>query len=172
MAGEKYLKVGAAGFPEEAFSAQTSAGVADANKIAALDATGKLDTTMMPSGLGADSVTATAGEAIAAGDLVYITATGTIMKADANAVAKAAIGFCNVAIANAQPGTVLFEGSITGKSGLTPGAWYFLSGTATGAVVLAAGIPTANNSIVQSIGVATSATTISFEASKPIVRAA
>ena len=100
---------------------------------------------------------------------MYISAAGTVLKADANAVAKAAVGFVLASVANAATGTVYFEGSITGLTGLTPGATYFLSGAATGAITTT--IPTAAGSIVQQVGVATSATTLTFEAGEPIVRA-
>jgi len=169
MPGNKYLKIGTTGFTTEEASINSSSGAGDANKLISADATGKLDSTLLPAGLGADSATLTAGEALSAGNLVYISAAGTVLKADANAVAKAAVGFVLASVANAATGTVYFEGSITGLTGLTPGATYFLSGAATGAITTT--IPTAAGSIVQQVGVATSATTLTFEAGEPIVRA-
>lgn len=169
MAGNKYLQIGSAGFPQEVVSTQTSSGVSDANKIPALDASGKLDTTLMPAGLGADSFATTAGEALTTGNLVYLDATGKAMKADANAVAKAAIGFVLASVALNAAVTVYFEGTITGLSALTIGATYFLSDSATGAVTTS--IPTGASKIVQSVGFAISATQLSFEAGEPIVRA-
>lgn len=171
MPGNKYLQLGTPGFSQEVAAAQTSAGVGDANKIVALDANGKLDPTLMPAGLGADSIATTAGEALTAGNLVYLDGTGVAMKADANAVGKRAIGFVLASVALNAAVTVYFEGSVTGLTGLTPGADYFLSAAATGAIVLAAGIPTVAGSIVQHIGFALNATTVSFEAGEPIIRA-
>ena len=166
----KYLQLGSVGFPEEVEARDTSVGAGDAGKLAALDGTGKLSSTMMPAGIGTDSKSMTAAEALAAGDLVYITAAGTVMKADANDIAKAAVGFVLTAIGNGASGIVYFEGTITGLSGLTPGAQYFLSATA-GQVVLAASLPTAAGDVAQPIGRAISATEINFEAGHPIKRA-
>lgn len=165
----KYLQLGTSGFPEEVAFIDTSAGAADAGKGLALDATGKLSSTVLPAGLGADSKTITAGEALSAGNLVYLDATGKALKADANAIAKAAVGFVLASVANAASGTVYFEGTITGLAGLTPGAPYFLSASATGGVTATA--PTGAGQIVQRIGFAVSATEINFEAGEPIKRA-
>ena len=57
----------------------------------------------LPTGSGE---TYTAGEAIGAGDLVYVSGSGTVMKADANTPAKAAVGFAPSAISNAASGTI------------------------------------------------------------------
>ena len=63
---------------------------------------------------------------------------------------------------------VYFEGEISGFVGLTPGTVYFLSDTTPGGVT---DTPvTASGRILQRIGVATSATTIDFEANPPIIR--
>lgn len=164
----KFLKVGATGFPTEEVAVSTSAGAGDAGKVPELDGSGKLSSTMMPAGFGSDSTTATAAETIAAGDLVYLNGSGAILKADANAVAKAAVGFCNAGIASAASGTINFEGTITGLSGLTPGAAYFLSATVPGGITLT--VPTGAADIVQHIGYATSATTLSFSPGQPMVR--
>ena len=146
----------------------TSAGAGDAGEIVALDSSGKLDSTLMPAGFGSDSKSMTAGEALTAGDLVYINGSGNALKADANAIAKAAVGFVLASISNAASGTVYFEGTITGLSGLTPGARYFLSTTPGGITTTA---PTGPADIVQQVGFALSATELSFDAGTPVVRA-
>ena len=146
----------------------TSAGAGDAGEIVALDSSGKLDSTLMPAGFGSDSKSMTAGEALTAGDLVYINGSGNALKADANAIAKAAVGFVLASISNAASGTVYFEGTITGLSGLTPGARYFLSTTPGGITTTA---PTGTADIVQQVGFALSATELSFDAGTPVVRA-
>lgn len=51
MPGNKYLSQ-SAGVITEAVSAQVSSGIDDANKIVALDATGKLSISLLPSGIG------------------------------------------------------------------------------------------------------------------------
>lgn len=164
----KFLKVGTTGFPTEESAVNTSAGAGDSGKIPELDAGGKLSSTMMPAGFGSDSTTATAAETIAAGDMIYLNASGQILKADANAIAKAAIAFAQSGITNAASGTISFEGTLTGLSGLTPGAPYFLSAATPGLITLTP--PTGAADIVQPVGTAISATALSFEAGTPIIR--
>ena len=53
-------------------SVTSSAGAGDSGKVVALDSGGKIDSTMMPTGVGADTKQITASEALAAGDLVNI----------------------------------------------------------------------------------------------------
>jgi hypothetical protein len=55
MAGNKYLS-NSAGAVTEVAAIQTSAGAGDVGKIPALDAAGKLDTSMIPGGAGGDVV--------------------------------------------------------------------------------------------------------------------
>lgn len=165
MAADKYLKIGSSGFPTEQAGAVTST----ANAIVALDAAGKLDSTMMPTGVGSDSASLTSGEALSAGNLVYIAAAGTVFKADANAVAKAAIGFVLSSVGSGAAITVYFEGTVTGLASLTPGAAQFLSDATTGGVIST--IPSGAGKIVQPVGTAVTATTMTFEAGEPIVRA-
>jgi hypothetical protein len=144
----------------------TSAGVADAGKIPKLDSAGKLDATLMPTGLGSDSKVMTAIEAIAARDFVNVTTTG-IRKADASND-RPAHGFVLAAIANAATGTVFFEGTVTGLTGLTIGSRYFLSDSVPGTAVLTSPTPAAGK-ISQEVGVAISVTEISFEPQQAIV---
>jgi hypothetical protein len=53
-------------------SKSTSAGAGDAGKIPKLDSTGKLDSSMMPVGMSSESDTITASEALLAGDFVNL----------------------------------------------------------------------------------------------------
>lgn len=147
-----------------------SAGAGDAGKIVALDAGGKIDSTMMPSGIGADAKSMTASEAISAGDIVNVhDSTGAkVRKADATTSSKSAVGFAPSAIASSATGTIQFEGTITGLSGLTIGATYYLATTAGG---ITATPPTGSGQIVQKVGVALSATELSFEPGTIVVRA-
>lgn len=138
-----------------------SSGAGDAGKIVKLDGSGKLDITLMPTGLGADAKTMTASENIAARDMVNVAATGQIRKADASND-RPAHGFVLAAIANAASGTVYFEGVVTGLSALTIGSRYFLSDSVAGGVTLTAATAGAGK-ISQEVGVAISATEISFE---------
>lgn len=114
--------------------------------------------------------TYTAGEALSAGDLVYISAAGTVMKADANTASKAAVGFVPSAISNAASGTVVFhDGKITGLSGLSTGTKYFLSNTVTGGFGTYGSITYGANDIQQCIGIAESTTIMRFWAGETIL---
>lgn len=138
-----------------------SSGAGDAGKLVKLDSAGRIDQTMMPTGIGADTKTFTAGEAIAARALVHINASGQIVNADASND-RQAVGFVTDAVANAGTGTVYFDGTISGLSGLTAGARYFLSDSTPGGISTTA--PTAGaGKCLQEIGTATSATELSFE---------
>ena len=65
-----------------------------AGEIAALDANGRLDPSLMPVGVVADTITADAFEALSAGDYVYVrTSDNLIAKASAAAGGNVAIGF-------------------------------------------------------------------------------
>lgn len=170
MPAPKFLSVGSGVPIQEVASIATSAGAGDADKLVSTGADGKIDRTLLPQ----DPVQSfTASEAIAAGDLINIwDSTGPkVRKADASGgIAKMAHGFAPSAIANAATGlVVLGDEVISGKSGLTVGANYFL-GTTPGAVQSAP--PTGAGHIVQMVGVAVSVTALSFKAGEnPIVRA-
>lgn len=158
------------GLPTEVEAKTASAGAGDAGKIVALNSSGVIDATMMPPGIGADAKTFTASEAIAAGDIVHIhdSSGAKVRKADATTSGKPAVGFAQSAIANGASGTVTFEGVLTGLSGLTIGAAYYL-GTTAGTIT--ATPPTGSGNIVQKIGTAISATELSFEPGDVYVRA-
>ena len=162
MAGDKFLYY-ANGRAKEKAAIQSSAGAGDAGKIPALDASGRIDTTMMPVGIGADTKTITASEALAAGAVVNVwQSTGAkVRNADATAEGKEAIGFVLSSVSNGASATVYFEGTITGLSGLTEGARYYLSASTPGAVT--ATPPGSAGNVVQYIGTAISTTELSFE---------
>jgi len=108
--------------------------------------------------------TYTAGEALTAGNLVYINSSGELMKADANSEAKLAQGFVLTNISGAASGIFYRgHGKITGLSGLTAGARYFLSNAATGAIALYSALTYATNDIQQYVGRAESTTVLAFE---------
>ncbi len=173
MAGNKYL-ANDGGTLKEVAGVQSSAGAGDAGKIPALDATGKLDSTMMPTGIGADTVTMPASEALAAGDFVNIyDDTGTVKcrKADASAASagKPADGFVLASVENGATATVYRDGRNTQVTGKTGGSKYYLSGDTPGAATATA--PSTAGYTLQVVGKADSATSISFEPSEPIVLA-
>jgi hypothetical protein len=147
-----------------------SAGAGDAGEIPALDAAGKLDPSLMPTGIAADTALIQASENLAAGDLVNLHDVGgawRARKADASAIGTKAHGFVKAAVTSGQNATVYFEGSNDVLSGLTPGT-YFLSETA-GAITQTP--PTTSAAIVQEVGVSTAATVLNFEVQRSVVRA-
>jgi hypothetical protein len=169
MAGNKYIAM-IAGLLTEVAASQTSAGAGDAGKIPALDAAGKLDTTFMPTGVGADTASITTSEALAAGDLVNIhNSTGAkARKADASVSGKEAHGFVLSAAGSGASATVYFEGTNTQVTGLTPGV-QFLSAATPG---LATGTaPSTAGNVVQRVGFATSATALNFQSQPPVLLA-
>lgn len=168
MAVHKVIELSSTGSKSEYAGKSTSAGAGDAGEFVVLGAGGKLDPTVLPNGIGADAITATAGEALVAGDFVYITAGGTVMKADATTFAKRAMGYVIASVANAATATVFFDESNSSLTGLTPGSKYFLSATA-GAATLTA--PTTAGQFVQCLGIATSATSLHVNLQEPILRA-
>ena len=147
----------------------TSAGAGDAAKIAQLDGSGRLDTSVMPVGIGADTATIAASETLASGDFVNIhnSSGAKARKADATTAGKEAHGFVLVGVASAASATVYFEGTNTAVTGQTPGP-VFLQTTAGTA---GATVPSTAGNIVQKLGIATSATTINFERGEQIVLA-
>lgn len=168
MAGDKYIKNNAGTLTEQA-ATQTSAGAGDAGKIPALDAAGKLDTTMMPTGVAADVATVTTSEALAAGDLVNIwnSSGAKVRKADASTSGKEAHGYVIAGVGSGAAATVYFEGTNAQVTGLTPGV-QFLSTTPGLATNTA---PSGSGNVVQRVGFATAAAALNFQSNVPVVLA-
>lgn len=142
-----------------------------ANKIVKLDGSGRLDATVMPTGIGADTAVITASETLAAGDLVNIWnngGTANARKADGSTSGKEAHGFVLAGFSAAAAATVYFEGTNTQCTGMTPGV-QFLSGSTAGKTVAAA--PTGTGKVVQRVGLAVSATAMNFDQNAPIILA-
>ena len=167
---KKYLQQGTQAV-EEVEALVTSTGAADAGKIIALDTTGKLSISVLPDGVGADVIVAAASENLSAGNVVNLwndAGTLKVRKADASGgVAKKAVGFVKSAVSSGSSATVYISGTVTGLSGLTVGANYYLSATPGGVTTT---IPTTAGHIAQYVGIATSTTELSFKAGDPIVR--
>lgn len=146
-----------------------SAGAANAGDIPALDAAGRLDNSVMPTGIGADTALIEASENLAAGDLVNIhnDSGAKVRKADATTAGKVAHGFVLSAVTSGQNATVYFEGSNDQVTGLTPGDQFL----ATSAGLPTAAAPSGSGNVVQRVGVATSATSLNFEGGVPVVLA-
>lgn len=157
MAIKRLINQNTDGSKETYAGVLTSAGASSSGEHPALDATGKLDATFLPVGIGQDAVTATAAEALSAGDFVYFNGAGAVLKADATSLAKQAKGYVNANVANAGTATVFFDDSNTGKTGLTINVPYYLSLT-PGSITTVA--PSLATQIVQRVGFANSATNL------------
>ncbi len=140
-----------------------STGAPDANKIVALDATGKLDVSVMPTGVAAEVTVAASFENLTAGDFVNLFLSGGVIKvqkADATNNAKPAHGFvlANV-VAPANATVYRTSQNNSALTGLTIGSDYFLSTTPGGVTATA---PSASGNIVQPLGRATLTTALTF----------
>lgn len=159
---DKYLKL-VGGVPTQTEAASASTGAPDAGRIAALNAQGKIDETMMPTGIGADVAVIEASEGLAAGDFVNIwndAGSARCRKADAATAGKEAHGFVLASVTSGTPATVYFEGTNDQVSGQTPGPVY-LSAATPGAAT--ATPPGTAGQVVQRVGVAVGATAINVE---------
>lgn len=167
---DKYLKIGTDGLPTEQEGLVTSAGAGDAGKIPALDGSGRLDTSVLPAGVGQNVSLIVASEALTAGDWINIynnAGTINVRKAD-NSNSRRAHGFVRANVSSAATATVYGTGELNDQlTGLTLGAEYFLdtAGAETSTV------PTASGSLVQGLGVAETTSAIRFTPTIPLKRA-
>lgn len=167
MPAKKYLSF-LSGRNREVSGVVVSTGATNDGDLVALDAAGKLDESVLPAGVGVNTVSATASENLSANDLVNIHA-GGVRKADATTEGKEAHGFVKSSVSSAAAATIYLPGdTITGLTGLTQGARYFLSTTAGLTTDTA---PSATGNVAQMIGIANSTTSIIFEPEEPITRA-
>lgn len=165
MAAPKYLKNNAGVVTEQAAS-ETSA----AEVIPATLATGLLDISFMPVGIGPVTASIVSSENLAAGDLVNIYnngGTANVRKADASTT-KQAHGFVLSAVTSPAAAIVYFDDFDTAVTGLTPGLQY-LSDTTPGKPTIT--VPSGAGHIVQQVGIALSATSFMFEPMLPYVLA-
>jgi hypothetical protein len=168
MAANKYL-AWVAGQIQEVVATVTSTGISMANKIVALDATGKLDGSLMPVGVSAEVKVMKASEALLIRNLVNIYDSGAgvmkCRKADASN-GRRAHGFVLAAVDAEADATVYLEGTITGLTSKTPGAAQYLSADAAGTMIETP--DAAAGELSQEVGIALSPTEVSFEAQQPI----
>jgi hypothetical protein len=168
-----YLNLNSAGqLAEKNFTVQ-STGTANAGDGVGLDTSGKLDASVMPVGIGANTTIAIASEALASGDWVNFwnnSGTLSVRKADASGgYGKKADGFVLSGVSSGQNATVYKGGDNTALSGLTPGTVYFLSAATPGSVAIAP--PSTTGQLWQILGKAVSTTAISYQRTEPIIRA-
>lgn len=96
---------------------------------------------------------------VAALDLLYYSAADTLLPAVASAAATSyAVGFATAAAIATAPVTVQQNGILTGFTGLTAGARYYLSGTTPGAIT--ATLPTTSGNTIILAGVAKNTTSL------------
>jgi len=109
----------------------------------------------------------TASEAIAQGDLVYVSGDGTIGKALSNDIAKLpAIGLAVAAINQNQPGAILLQGMFRNDAyGFTAGNRLYVHTDGT----ITATAPSGNNQGAQAIGVALEPDVVYFNPSMVVV---
>lgn len=145
-----------------------SAGAADAGEIVALDSSGRIDVTILPVGVGPDVATLVATETLNAGDYVNIfndAGVSKVRKADATND-RPAHGFVKDAYPISSNAVVFFEGPNDDRSGLTPGARYYLS--SAGGVTSTP--PSSPSSVIhQFLGIAVNATTINTDIADEVV---
>jgi hypothetical protein len=133
-----------------------SSGAGDAGKIPALDAGGKLDVSLMPTGIGPDTIDLPTSENLVAGDYVNIydnAGTVTARKADANG--KEAHGFVLAAVTSPASASIYRAGVNNQLTGLTEGVRQYLSETA-GQVTDTP--PSTSGALVQYLGMSLSET--------------
>lgn len=155
---DKYLTIDATtGFDRLIDAQQTSAGAGDAGKIVALSSNGRLDSTVMPPGIGASTLTINATEALSAGNYVNIYNNGGtkgVRKASATDSTKPAHGFVLASVSSSANATVYLDGQNTAIpvgtfTAADVGKRLFLSTTA-GAVTTLPSMSTGN--IIQQLG--------------------
>ncbi|MGX5661558.1 hypothetical protein [Diaphorobacter nitroreducens] len=169
MAAKKFLRL-VNGVFTEIFGIQTSAGATNAGDLVALDDTGRIDGSMMPVGIGADTASIQASEALASGDWVNVwddAGAFKLRKADATVAGKDVHGFVLAAFTSGNPATVYFEGTNTQVTGQTPGPVFLQTTAGKGGAT----VPSASGNVVQQIGVAVSATAVNFERGTPVTLA-
>jgi hypothetical protein len=159
---DRILRVNASGELESLQIPVVSGGASDSGKAVGIDVNGKIDISFMPTGIGVDSVTVVASEALSAGDFVNLydnAGTVSARKADNTTNTKPANGFVKVSVASGSNAVVYTEGDNDVLTGLAVGTKYFL-GTTGGKTST---IPTASGTIIQNLGVVKSPTTLRFE---------
>lgn len=173
--GNRYLQIDPTTFLETEKAANDGGATGVAGDIVALDATAKIPLAFFPAGLGVDTASIVATEALTAGDLVNVyNSTGIkCRKADASTSAggKRAHGFVLANVSSSGTALVYFSGQNTSVSGLTPGTTYVLSDTTPGGLLALASGPTTAGHLLQVVGVAIDAAILDVDVDdKPTVR--
>jgi hypothetical protein len=171
MAANKYLAL-ISGRIREVIATVISAGAGSDGSLVALDSSGKLDSSVLPVGLGLETKSIVSSENLAAGSLVNIwdsAGTPKVRKADATSSGKEAVGFVLSGVTSPAAATVYFEGTITGLAGLVAGSRLYLSASVPGDPTTTA--PSTSGNVVQYVGTAISTSEFSFEATEGVILA-
>ena len=151
-----------AGKTKQLLAVIVSVGAGDAGKIVGLGSDGRLDASVMPVGIGADTTQAVASEALGAGKYVQYHNNAGVFSARLadNSNGRQADGFVLAAVASAATATVYpLDGTNAQQTGLTIGSRYWLgtAGGVTDTPLDETDVANANK-ISQYLGVAKSAT--------------
>lgn len=173
MAGEnKYLNRDATtGKLRELLAAQSSVGPADADRIVALAADGKLDPSLLPANVSSVVTVVEADEELEPGEYVYVlddSGTPKAALASAQVGGNPAIGFVASHWYASDMAIVFLNGLNDSLGGLTPGSRHYLGetpGAGTQTPVTGAG------KLHQFLGRSVSATAVNFEPDDDIVLA-
>lgn len=164
MAAPKFLR-NVSGKIKEIIAAVTST----PDSIVATDATGRIDVSFMPTGVGSEVITMVTSENLTAGDLVNVYSNAgviTARKADATTNAKTAHGFVLANVTSPATATIYLPSQTNSAvTALTLGAEYYLSTTPGGVTTTA---PSATGNLVQRVGIADKTTEFVFVPYVPI----
>ena len=101
------------------------------------------------------------------GDVVYLSGSNTVAKANATSLAKMpAVGIVKTK-PTAVTCTVQDDGEFTTAGGLTVGVNYFVSTTVDGAYTTV--VPSANGSVLQILGFARNSTSLELQVSRSVI---
>lgn len=175
MAAPKYLaRVNGV---STSMSAAQLGGAAATNQVVSTNASGVIDASFLPAGIGMDIVVVPASEALSAGAQVNLFASaGTGNPTNARnadsatgAAGKRCDGFVLAAVASGNNASVYRSGMNTALTGMTPGVDYYLgaSGAATSTIP-----PEAAGTTAQRLGKAVNATTLDEQIEPPVAIAA
>ncbi len=170
MASDKYVAV-INGRLSEREATASSSGSGNAGDVVALDDSGRISNTMMPTGVGAATKQVIAAGALNAGDFVNVYDDAGVVsarRADATTQGKEAVGYVLASVASGESVEVYLGGVNTSMSSLTAGTRYYLSTTAGGVVAIA---PSGSGNVVPPLGRALSDSELLFNPETSVIRA-
>lgn len=170
MAAKKYLKYDNGDIATQSATV-VSTGATNDGDLLALDSSGKIDVSVLPTGVGPEVAILVATEALNGGDYVNIwndAGTPKVRLAD-NSNGRRAHGYVKASVSISANATVYFEGDNDSLSSLVAGGDVYL-GTAGGVIQTPLTESAAAGSISQKIGVARAATIVSTDIDKTVIK--